>query len=117
AEAERPQIVHAIGNYRVAIPALSVARRSGSGFIYERAEFSEYSGEARTADWISSDLFLLERSLEAIACSHSGTVLVATQRQLEEVHRTTAGRSVDVEHLPMPTEATWRMNRAEARTA
>jgi glycosyltransferase involved in cell wall biosynthesis/spore maturation protein CgeB len=116
-EAERPSVVHAIGNYRVAIPAVSMARRRGAGFVYERTGFTEFSGETRVADWRSSELFHLEQSLEALAYQHASTVMVGTQRQVDEVRRRMAGETVNVEQLPTSVESRGNVGQAEARMA
>lgn len=99
-EREKPGLIHVVGSYLVAVPALSTARRFGTGLVYERLDFSEFSGEGRVADWRSSEVFRLEQSLEMLAYRHSDVVVVETQRQVDEVRRGMAGESVNVEQLP-----------------
>lgn len=82
---QRPQVIQAASNYRVALPALIAARRLGIPFVYEVRGLWEITGASNTPGFEKTDRFAAMRDYESRVARAADHVFAITSQVKSEL--------------------------------
>ncbi|MFC5379510.1 glycosyltransferase [Aquipuribacter nitratireducens] len=97
ARAHRAGVVHAASNYTTGLAGLIAARRLGVPFVYEVRGLWEVTGASANPGYADSEMFRLQRDLEALCAREADHVLAITEQVKDELVR----RGVDADRISL----------------